>query len=432
MNKLNKTVIHSRRLSRYFMILLLTVSFFFACEDDLIISDEIKVNRSLYKVMQDIYLWYDKLPVINPSDYSTPYELMDVLRYKELDRWSFILTWHEYQQYFQEGKMIGHGFMISIDENYNLRIAFVYPSTTAHSKGVRRGWIIKKVNGVEVSPSNVIQLLGASSTDVENTIEFTDNEGNIRTITLKKEELKINPVLHSQIIQTYDKKIGYIVFQDFIEAAKVKIDSVFNHFKQENIDDLIVDLRYNGGGSVDVAVHLSGWLTGNSNAENTLIKFLHNNRNQYRDTSYTIPYNGSSLDLTRIAFIGTRETASASELIINGMVPYMEVNLIGTPTDGKPVGMYVYGFRDADYAAFPVCFKYTNALDAGDFYNGLQPDILVNDDLTRDFGDPDEAMLKAAVNYITAGTVVVMTLKTTPEKQTIRPSTNLAGLQRAF
>jgi C-terminal processing protease CtpA/Prc len=422
----------SRILRKHSWILILAVSFLAACNDDLIISDEELVNKSLYTTMKNIYLWYDKLPSVNPLYYSTPYELMEALRYKELDRWSFVLTWHEYDQYFQEGKMIGHGFMISRDEDYNLRIAFVYPSTLAYSKGVRRGWIITKVNGVPASQSNVIQLLGTGSTDVENTIEFIDNDNVYRTITLKKEELKINPVLHSEIIHVFDKKIGYIVFQDFIDAANIRIDSAFSYFKQENVDDLILDLRYNGGGSVDVAVHLSGWLTGNVNAEKTLINIQHNDRNRQRDTSFTVPYNGSSLDLARIVFIGTSATASASELIINGMTPYMDVSLIGAPTNGKPVGMYVLEYEDKDYAAFPVCFKYTNALDVGDFYNGLQPDVLVNDDLTRDFGDPDEGMLKAAINYITSETMVVVAKKTTSDIRIISPSTNLSELQRAF
>jgi hypothetical protein len=110
----------------------------------------------------------------------------------------------------------------------------------------------------------------------------------------------------------------------------------------------------------------------------------------------------------------------------------MEVNLVGTSTGGKPVGMYVLEFSNQDYAAFPVCFKYTNALNDGDFYDGLQPDILVNDDLTRDFGDPDEAMLKAAINYITSGAVVTMTKKSTADGRIVAPSTNLADYQRAF
>jgi carboxyl-terminal processing protease len=423
---------NSRSLYNYFRVLILAAFFLQSCNDDSIISNEVVINNHLYGAMKDIYLWYEKLPVLNPSLYSTPYELMEALRYKEIDRWSFVLSWNEYQQYFEEGKMIGHGFMISRDNDENLRIAFIYPSTSAYSKGIRRGWIIEKINGVIATPSNVIDLLGAGNTGVENTIEFIDNDNISRTILLKKEELSIHPVLYSEIINTGGKKIGYVVFQDFIEAANDEIDSVFNNFKQEHIDDLILDMRYNGGGSVDVAVHLSGWLAGNANANNTLIKFQHNDKNKQRDTSFTIPYNGASLDLSRIAFIGTSSTASASELIINGMIPYMQVDLVGTPTNGKPVGMYVLELGNHDYAAFPVCFKYTNAQDAGDFYDGLQPEILVNDDLTRDFGDPNEAMLKAAVNYLTSGTVVTVAKKSTIENEIIIPPTNLAEFQRAF
>lgn len=395
-------------------------------------SNEKIVNRKLYEIMKDLYLWYDKLPVVNLSHYRTPQELMSALRYDSLDRWSFVLSWDEYYQYFQAGKMVGHGFMISRDEDYNLRIAFIYPSTLAYSNGIRRGWMIKEINGLSANPENVIQLLGESNINVTNTIGFIDNDGFEKTIILKKQEISLNPILHSEIISTGGKKIGYIVFQDFIGTANPKIDSVFSVFSIENVDDLILDMRYNGGGSVDVAIHLAGWLTGNTNANKTLVKILHNNKINKYDTLYRVPHNNASLDLNRIAFIGTNATASASELIINGMVPFMDVTLVGTPTDGKPVGMYVLDFEKYNYAAFPVSFRYTNARDEGDFYDGIQPDILVNDDVTKDFGDPNEGMLKAALNYITSGTTTVTVKKSTVSSQIVRSASLINEFQRAF
>ena len=414
-----------------FILYITLLILFTSCQKDNTSSNEI-VNHQLYADMKDLYLWYDKLPNINPNDYTDPDQMITAVRYQPLDRWSFALPWNDYYQYFQEGVMIGHGFLVSRDADYNLRIAFVYPSTLAYSMGIRRGWIIKKVNGTTATPDNVIQLLGESYTSVVNTIDFIDNSGISQTLTLRKQEININPVLYSKIIQTGGKKIGYIVFQDFINAADDKLDSVFSVFKGENIDDLIFDMRYNGGGSVDVALYLASWLKGNVDANHTLINIKHNNKLQQYDTTLTIPYNNESLDLNRITFIGTDATASASELIINGMKPYMNVELVGSPTDGKPVGMYVLEYQRYGWAAFPVSFKYTNAQNEGDFYDGLQPDILVNDDVTHDFGDPNEGMLKAALDYVVFGTTVITAKKSTVTSKIITLKKKISVFQRAF
>ncbi len=417
---------------RFFLVLAITLLILVAsCQKDSTNNNEI-VNRQLYADMKDLYLWYDQLPNINPTDYKTPDDMITALRYKPLDRWSFALPWNDYYQYFQEGIMVGHGFLISRDADYNLRIAFIYPSTSAYSMGVRRGWIIKKVNGTVATPDNVIQLLGESNTSVVNTVDFIDNSGLPQTLVLRKQQINLNPVLYSNIIQAGGEKIGYIVFQDFISVADDKLDSVFTIFKSENINDLIIDMRYNGGGSVDVALYLASWLTGNTHSNNTLIKIQHNNKLQQYDTTLNVPYNSNSLDLGRITFIGTDATASASELIINGMKPYMDVKLVGTPTDGKPVGMYVLAYQRYDWAAFPVSFKYTNALNEGDFYDGLQPDILVNDDVTRDFGDPNEGMLKAAIDYIVSGTTTVSAKKSTVSSKIFLSGKKISLFQRAF
>jgi hypothetical protein len=123
------------------------------------------------------------------------------------------------------------------------------------------------------------------------------------------------------------------------------------------------------------------------------------------DTTINIKSNPSGLSLNRIFFIGTENTASASELMINGVKPYVESILAGSTTHGKPVGMYVFEFRDYDWVVLPVCFKYSNADNEGDFYDGLQPALSAEDDITRDFGDPEEASLKAILDYIETGVI---------------------------
>ncbi len=417
---------------KFVFIAILAISLLYtSCKKDNDSEVEI-VNREIYKLMNDIYLWFSHLPTVDPKSFSSPYELMDALRYKELDRWSFVMTKEEYNQYFVQGEMAGHGFLLSKDDAENIRVAFVYRSTQAYANGVRRGWIIKKVNGTSVNSNNVIDLLGPNEIGINNTIEFINNTGTTVTLSLTKEVLKITPVLYSEVISAANKKIGYMVFQDFIETAIEEIDSTFTAFKNEGVDELIIDLRYNGGGSVDVALHLSGWLTGNTNANKTFVKFQHNEKNRNLDSEHEIPYNGNSFDFNRIVFIGTGASASASELLINGMKPYADVTLIGTPTEGKPVGMYVYVFDNYNYAVFPVSFKYTNANNVGDFYDGLQPDILVNDDITADFGDLDEDMLNTAVNYIISGGIPAFTKKTTAGSYILLPDDPLSNFLRSY
>jgi carboxyl-terminal processing protease len=376
--------------------------FFNSCSKDEI-SEEYIVNREIYKVMQDIYLWYEYVPDVDVGSFETPYELMDYLKYKPLDKWSYVMPKDEYLQYFEEGEMIGHGFLSGIDSSARIRIAFVYTSTDAFTQGIRRGWIINKINDVAITMDNFEELLGPREIGIRNKFEFINPEGKNVILYLIKEVLDITPVLHHEIISSNNKLIGYIVFQDFITAAMPEIEDVFTEFKNNNIDELIIDLRYNTGGSVSVSEYLAGWIAGNKYSDGAFVKFLHNNKYTDLDTVINIPYNENGLDLERTFFIGTNRTASASELLINGLEPYLDIILVGDNTHGKPVGMYALPFTNYNYVILPVCFKYTNGNDEGDFYDGLVPDSYSEDDITRDFGDPLEDCLEETLNFMETG-----------------------------
>ncbi|NJK87254.1 MAG: hypothetical protein HC906_16020 [Bacteroidales bacterium] len=413
-------------------LLLLLVIFSCKKDEENTNSNPNSVNEEIYSLFNDIYLWYDQLPQLDPNVYSSPYELVDALRYEQFDRWSFLLPREEFQQYFVSGESVGHGFVLSRDESDNVRVALIYPSTNAYAKGVRRGWILNQVNGTEVTPQNVVGLLGSNEQGINNDIVFTNNEGNQVELNLVKQVVEINPVVYSEVLTVENVKIGYFVFQDFIGTAIPEMDSIFNVFKQENINGLIIDLRYNGGGSVDVALEMAGWLTGNEDAGKNLVNFRHNDKHKELDTSYSVPFNSQALDINQVVFIGTDRTASASELMINGMDPFMEVELVGTPTEGKSVGMYSILLETDDLVAFPVSFRYTNSEGDGDFYEGLQPDVLINDDVTHDFGDLNEDMLNAAVDAV-LGDVAVTKKSTYAEKnRLIEPNRRISDFMRAF
>jgi len=374
------------------------------------------INQEIYDVMKVVYFWNTHISSsINATSYTSPADLLDDLRYEVYDKWSIVLTEDEFNQYFEEGKMIGHGFLLGLDNNDNIRIAFIYPTTQAYSQGVRRGWIITKINGIPANTSNVFLLLGDAEVGVSNTITFIDGDGSTVNKTLVKEEVNISPVLHYEVLNQGTDRIGYMVFQDFIETANAQLDEVFDSFTFAGINEIIIDLRYNGGGSVDVAEHMAGWLLGKDFANQPFVKYQHNSvMAQYWDTTINLHGNPAGLSLDRIFFIGTDNTASASELMINGVKPYVESILAGSATHGKPVGMYALQTEKMlNYILLPICFKYTNADDEGEFYDGLPATLPADDDLTRDFGNPEETSLKVILDYIETGAVPVKSTKST-------------------
>ncbi|MBN2480547.1 MAG: hypothetical protein JXB19_02310, partial [Bacteroidales bacterium] len=374
----------------------------------------------------------DHLPEVDPGSYDNPEDLMDALRYKPYDRWSFTLTKAEYEQYFEEGKMIGHGFLLSMDENENIRIAFVYRSTQAFESGVRRSWIVSKVNGTVVNTDNVFDLLGPSTEGITNTIEFIDKEGATITLNLTKEEINITPVLDYQVITQGTTKIGYMVFQDFIETANTEIDEAFNYFVSEGVDEMIVDMRYNGGGSVDVAEYLGAWLIGKDFAGQPFIHFRHNDKYAAWDTTINILANANGLSLDRIFFIGTSSTASASELIINNVKPYVGTVLAGESTHGKPVGMYAITLKNFNIVVLPISFKTTNANEEGDYFDGIAPNLIAGDDLTKDFGDPEEESLAAILSYIDSEGIPVKRAKSTLRSRLIEKTEPVNEYLKAY
>lgn len=366
------------------------------------------VNREIYNLFEEVYFWYEHLPSsADPGGYGTPQEFVDAIKHKDIDRFSFVMDKDEFLQYFEQGQSFGHGFFPGVDPNGNIRIAFVYENTSAYEKGVRRTWIVREINDERVTPSNFYQLIGPRTEQVTNDILFVAPDGTEKEISLTKELVEINTVLHDEIIEIDGTKVGYIVFQDFIGTAIDEINDAFGNFQENNIEELIIDLRYNGGGSIAVAEHIADWILGSRFSGKPFFTLKHNDKRSSRDTTATIEMlaNGQGLNLERVVFITTGNTASASEMLLNGFKPYLTTVSVGTPTYGKPVGMETYVFNEYSYAVLPITFKYVNADDEGDFYDGINPDVFKRDDLTRTFGDPEETLLETSLNYISTGTI---------------------------
>jgi carboxyl-terminal processing protease len=395
------------------ILILLSVAFFAftACKkEDAPLTDDEKARDVLYGIMNESYLWYDVMPSVNVEDYSNPTELLDAMRYKELDRWSFVEGYNEFNAYYA-GSFVGHGFRIGVDEAGKARIVFIYANSPLYSEGVRRGWIVKTINNYDIASILIAgnaaaynTALGASSTSVTNTFVFIEPDGTEKTVSSTKASFTVNSVLLCDTLHLKSGITGHLVFESFIEPSEQELSTAFAYFKQNNITDLILDLRYNGGGMLNIAQILGSYIVGNSKTGSTFVKMQYNDKNQASNTTYKFITTASPMSLTRIAVITSRGTASASEAVINGLKPYMQVVTIGDTTDGKPTGMNIWYYQNT-YVFAPVTFKNVNSANEGNFFNGFEPAKLVNDDITHDFDNRRELCLKEAITYLETGFV---------------------------
>jgi carboxyl-terminal processing protease len=379
--------------------------FITACsKDDDPEPEKNEVNEEFYEFMKDWYFWNDNIPNVNPSSYEDIYEVLEAIRFRPLDRWSFITNWQEFLAYFQDSRFIGYGFGSSWDSNGRLRISFIHDAGDLYKNGVRRGWIVQTINGTNITQGvNVTQLLGPNEEGVSNTFIFRKPDNSTIEMTVAKKEIVTNTVLHHEIIEAENIKIGYMVLQSFREPTENELKNVFADFYAEGIDELILDMRYNGGGLTRIATQLASLIGGPALAGQPFAKTVYNanKEDQYNRTD-NFQNLQNSLGLNRLVTIATRGTASASEMIINGLRPYMDVYVVGNTTYGKPMGSNVFNYDDT-WALAPITFKVRNASDEGDYFDGLPVDIPAPDDLTRDFGDPEESSLQTAIAFILTG-----------------------------
>jgi C-terminal processing protease CtpA/Prc len=374
--------------------------------------EEKTANEYIYDQFKEWYLWYDQIPKLDPNGIETQEALIDSIKVPQ-DRWSFSASLTSIKKLFEGGAYTGFGGSMVLDAQRKIRVTLVYENSPFGRAGVQRGWEVKTIDGYTAAQLDSVNSILSKHQTV--TFEFADLNGTAHSAMLTREEIKMNTVVCSNTYQVDQHKIGYFVFDSFLEVSEKELDSVFTRFKRENITDLIVDLRYNGGGLNDIAYKLTAMIAG-SKVNNQIISMLrHNDKHALNNITKKSTYEGVSLELNRVFFITTRQTASASELVINSLTPYMDVFLIGSQTHGKPVGMYVFEIEKLDLAILPICFKTTNSQGYGDYFDGLPVTIDEVDDLDHNWGDPEETMLKTTLKAIAQPAVTYQhsTLKST-------------------
>ena len=395
---------------------------------------------SVYLYSKEVYFWNDLIPAygqFNPRQYKTSTEInsaknvmLAIRKVQPRDRYSFVTTIEE-SDAIQSGNNKDYGFFVkaaSVDvaapfDSIYWFVSYVYDQSTAGTAGIKRGWIVNKINGVRVAYDQ------AGSNTLNNTFfgtmtsasfEFIKPDKTVVTAILNKSSFTANSVLHKQVINSGGKKVGYLVFNQFFGASsRAELTNAFTDFESQGIDELVVDLRYNPGGSTETQDALANRIAPISANNKKMYSYQFNSQLQqgnfpllkkkagfqnvsFAESSNSVDYEkAGTLNLSRIFFIVSGSSASASELLINNLRPYMDVKLIGDTTYGKPVGFFP--IEISNYAIYPISFRTINSAGNADYYSGFAPDKLTTDEVSKDWGDVTEPSLAAALNFISTG-----------------------------
>ena len=374
-------------------------------------------KRFVRDVMRDWYLWNDLLPAnISIGDFDSPEELLAFLTTfspddgsgQPVDRFSFITTAAADAAFLGEGQFEGFGFISRFIAADDLRLAVVYADGPAGMGGLARGQRILELNGRTIAEIQAAE--GVNAVFDTSPVDFTlrEPDGNEFTVSIAQGVVTIDPVPLLRIIDAGGgRNVGYFRLAQFISTAEPEFDTIFSALIAAGVNDLIIDLRYNGGGLVSTTEELADYLGGDI-AENLTFSETRFNADKAASNNRTAFFSrlGNSLSLSRLAVISNSGSASASEMIPNGMDPHVDVVYVGSATSGKPVGQI--GLEFCEKVIRPTAFQLFNADGFGDYFDGLGPDCPAADDLNIPMGDDTDPNVIAALSYFDTGSCPVV------------------------
>lgn len=361
-------------------------------------------NQLVHELLLDKYLWYRDVPVELPSqleytDFNSPDEILDFFR-ADQDRFSYITDAAEFDSLFNQGQLIRYGFSFFINNDDTVQIKYVFDDSAAGRAGLARGDQILSINNISVEQiSRTLDwdgIFGPNEEGYPVDMLIRKLNGDTMSVHMEKTLVNINTVLHHSIIPQENDTVGYLVFNSFLSTSVAELFNVFSDFKAAGVNKMILDLRYNGGGSVSVAQYLASnmRLTNVLTDLFTVLRF--NDKHQHMNQDFFFKNLNHELDLEHVTIITTGATASASEMVINGLKPFVTVKTVGSTTVGKPVGMNPYEF--CGKVILPITFAGYNHDGEGDYFDGFAADCSAKDDLDFSFGDVSGPMLSEALN----------------------------------
>ena len=393
----------------------------FSCfeDDDDIGAYTSEINDFVWKGMNAAYLYKQEIFDLSNNrfdssdeyanylnNFESPEILFESLIYERenIDKFSVIVdNYIELEQFFN-GSSVSNGMEYGLSYIPNSSneifgfVRYVHPGSNADINNIKRGDVFRGVNNTLLNINNysgllsqdvyIVNFANYNSFNTENINDDTIDLINVN-IELSKQPLNKNPVYHYNIINSSDKKIGYLMYNQFVSNYDSYLETIFSEFKSKSVDELILDLRYNPGGSVNSAIFLSSLITGQFQNEifsteewnPDIQNYWLNNDPEYLINRFISSEN--SLNMSKLYILTTRSSASASELVINCLKPYINIIQIGTTTYGKyQASVTIYDSEDFsnqnintshNYALQPLVLKILNANGESDYFNGISP-----------------------------------------------------------
>ena len=430
---------------------------FQSCEDmddTLGVPSELEIDDFIWKGLNLYYLWQADVPDLADDRFATqeelnvflsatsgPETLFQNLLYKPVsqfpvptavDRFSVLVDDYTYLENLFQGISTHNGIEYGLrrkesnpSEIYGW-VKYVIPGSDASNKDIQRGDIFYAVNGTSLTDINYQELLSTQNY----TLNLAEYDGgaitpNGQTVSLTKTQLTENPVLLADVIETGGHKVAYLMYNGFTANFDQQLNQAFGTFLSEGATELVLDLRYNGGGSVQTATYLASMITGQFNGQlfakqqwNPKLQAYFEERNPGNlVNNFTNSIGGNainSLHLSKVYILTSRSTASASELVINGLKPYIDAVQVGDTTTGKNVGSVTlydsptFGKENRSpkhkYAMQPIVIKTINKDGFGDYQDGLLPNVLLTENLSNlgELGNPSEPLLSNVLGLITS------------------------------
>jgi len=380
----------------------------------------------VFAQMREWYLFPETLPAsLDPTSFATVETYLDALtataRSQNRDRFfTFLTTISGENAFLNSGSSAGFGVRLAFDSSSRLIVAEGFEGAPALAAGIDRGTQIIAIGTTEANLQTVAALLasggsaavtnalGPNTAGTVRVLQISNGVGT-RNVTVTKADFSLTPVSSrygAQIINDAGRQVGYINLRTFISTANQPLRDAFANFRANGITNVILDFRYNGGGLVSTADLIGDLLGANRTTSDPFNLTTFRPEKSSNNTVKNFAPMAQSIAPMKIAVIGTSSTASASEIVANGMIPYLRANigLIGSNTFGKPVGQIALDQSACDDRLRVVAFTSQNANRQGNYFNGLAAAVEAScqaaDDLSRPLGDPQEASTRAALNYL--------------------------------
>lgn len=362
----------------------------------------------VYANMNDYYLFYDQVEqnVALSSDVSVE-ELIVQLRVQPFDTFSYITEEASHVARFDAGETFGFGWLLERTQDDDFYFKLVESYSPLANKEIQRGDQLVAIDGYAMADFLLLdnlekdRILGVDDEQTTVTFSIRNPLGITRDITVTKAVYPLETVLDASVISHNGIQVGYLHFYQFVDTSAAELAAAFAEFSQSNVTELVLDLRYNGGGRISIANELASHIRGTGHTDEVFTTFRPNDKYAANSTSINFVNPSEGLDLDRVFVLQSDDTCSASELVVNGLRPYLDVITIGSTSCGKP------------YATIPraACGKVMNALElelinaagAGGYYNGITADCPVAENLAQLLGNPAEALFETALGFMDTG-----------------------------